>query len=91
MHIKPPDDNILQSSFPLVWWESEDVSIAEEGGAGAGGGGGECNSSFNLEQALHLRVARSEGSRTLFCSYPYCTSEEQSRLNKSQNNIFTYK
>ena len=36
MHIKPPDDNILQSSFPLVWWESEDVSIAEEGG-GEGG------------------------------------------------------
>lgn len=24
MHIKPPDDNILQSSFPLVWWESDD-------------------------------------------------------------------
>ena len=62
MHIKPPDDNILQSSFPLVWWESEDVSIAEEGGGG-GGGGGECNSSFNLEQALHLRIERSERSR----------------------------
>ena len=45
MHIKPPDDNILQSSFPLVWWESEDVSIAEEAG---GGGRGECNSCFNL-------------------------------------------
>ena len=39
MHIKPPDDNILQSSFPLVWWESEDVSIAEEGGGGGGGRG----------------------------------------------------
>ena len=39
MHIKPPDDNILQSSFPLVWWESEDVSIAEEGGGGGEGGG----------------------------------------------------
>ena len=38
MHIKPPDDNILQSSFPLVWWESEDVSIAEEGGGGEEGG-----------------------------------------------------
>ena len=63
MHIKPPDDNILQSSFPLVWWESEDVSIAEEGGGG-GEGGGQCNSSFNLGQALHLRVARREGSRT---------------------------
>lgn len=24
MHIKPPDDNILQTSFPLVWWESDD-------------------------------------------------------------------
>ncbi|XP_029185488.2 E3 ubiquitin-protein ligase RNF123-like [Acropora millepora] len=24
MHIKPPDDNILQCSFPRVWWESED-------------------------------------------------------------------
>ena len=58
MHIKPPDDNILQSSFPLVWWESEDVSIAEWGG------GGGCNGSFNLEQALHLRIARSEGSCT---------------------------
>ena len=64
MHIKPPDDNILQSSFPLVWWESKDVSIAEEGGGGGGGGGGKFNSSFNLEQALHLRIARSEGSRT---------------------------
>ena len=63
MHIKPPDDNILQSSFPLVWWESEDVSIAEEVGGG-GGGGGKCNGSFNLEQALHLRIARSERSRT---------------------------
>ena len=61
MHIKPPDDNILQSSFPLVWWESEDVSIAEEGGGG--GGGGECNSSFNLGQALHLTIERSERSR----------------------------
>ena len=39
MHIKPPDDNILQSSFPLVWWESEDVSIAEEGGGVEEGGG----------------------------------------------------
>ena len=37
MHIKPPDDNILQSSFPLVWWESEDVSIAEEVGGRRGG------------------------------------------------------
>lgn len=62
MHIKPPDDNILQSSFPLVWWESEDVSIAEEGGGGWRRGG-ECNSSFNLEQALHLRIERSERSR----------------------------
>ena len=64
MHIKPPDDNILQSSFPLVWWESEDVSIAEERGGGRrGGGGGEWNRSFNLEQALHLRIERSERSR----------------------------
>ena len=62
MHIKPPDDNILQSSFPLVWWESEDVSIAEE--VGGRRGGGKCNGSFNLEQALHLRIARSERSRT---------------------------
>ena len=63
MHIKPPDDNILQSSFPLVWWESEDVSIAEEGGGGREEGG-KCNSSFNLEQALHVRIARSERSCT---------------------------
>lgn len=55
MHIKPPDDNILQSSFPLVWWESEDVSIQYSWG-------GECNGSFNLEQALQLRIARSEVS-----------------------------
>ena len=42
----------------LTWWESEDVSIAAEGG-----GEGGCNGSFNLEQALQLRIARSEGSR----------------------------
>ena len=35
------------------------MSIAEEGGGGEGG----CNGSFNLEQALQLRIARSEGSR----------------------------
>ncbi|XP_058956271.2 E3 ubiquitin-protein ligase RNF123 [Pocillopora verrucosa] len=26
MHIKPPDDKVLQSSFPSVWWESDDES-----------------------------------------------------------------
>ena len=28
MHIKPPDDNVLQTSLPVVWWDSEDVSHA---------------------------------------------------------------
>ncbi|XP_048584294.1 E3 ubiquitin-protein ligase RNF123 isoform X2 [Nematostella vectensis] len=26
MHIRPPDDNILNSAFPVVWWESDDVN-----------------------------------------------------------------
>lgn len=30
MHIKPPDDSVLKSSFPAVWWESKDVSISKQ-------------------------------------------------------------
>ncbi|EDO45063.1 predicted protein, partial [Nematostella vectensis] len=30
MHIRPPDDNILNSAFPVVWWESDDVSKNRE-------------------------------------------------------------